>query len=107
MLTEIGAEPILCPIARDSRESLLAALDTARGADFIVTLGGASVGEHDLVAEILGEAGLALDFWKIRMRPGKPLIVGGGAGAGPVRRPGNPGTARGLRQSIRRPGGQR
>ncbi|HLS18170.1 MAG TPA: gephyrin-like molybdotransferase Glp [Paracoccaceae bacterium] len=90
MLTEIGAEPILCPIARDSRESLLAALDTARGADFIVTLGGASVGEHDLVAEIFGEAGLSLDFWKIRMRPGKPLMVGEVAGAVMLGLPGNP-----------------
>src|SRR5690625_682019 len=90
MLTEIGAEPILCPIARDSRESLLAALDTARGADFIVTLGGASVGEHDLVAEIFGEAGLALDFWKIRMRPGKLLMVGEVAGAVMLGLPGNP-----------------
>lgn len=90
MLTEIGAEPILCPIARDSRESLLAALDTARGADFIVTLGGASVGEHDLVAEVFAEAGLSLDFWKIRMRPGKPLMVGEVAGAVMLGLPGNP-----------------
>lgn len=90
MLTEIGAEPIFCPIALDTRESLLAALDSARGADFIVTLGGASVGEHDLVAEVFREAGLSLDFWKIRMRPGKPLMVGQVAGAVMLGLPGNP-----------------
>ncbi|MEL7140046.1 MAG: gephyrin-like molybdotransferase Glp [Pseudomonadota bacterium] len=71
-----GAIPRLCPIARDTRESLLAALEVARGADILVTLGGASVGDHDLVAEVLGGAGLALDFYKIRMRPGKPLMAG-------------------------------
>ena len=76
MLAGIGAEPLLCPIARDSRESLLAALEPARGADFIVTLGGASVGEHDLVASVFGNAGLTLDFYKIAMRPGKPLMAG-------------------------------
>jgi molybdopterin molybdotransferase len=76
MLRAAGAEPRRCPIARDTRASLLAALEAARGADFIVTLGGASVGDHDLVAKVLGEAGLALDFYKINMRPGKPLMAG-------------------------------
>ncbi|MEL6480237.1 MAG: gephyrin-like molybdotransferase Glp [Pseudomonadota bacterium] len=71
-----GGIPRLCPIARDTRESLLTALEAARGADILVTLGGASVGDHDLVAEVLGGAGLALDFYKIRMRPGKPLMAG-------------------------------
>ena len=45
-------------------------------ADLIVTLGGASVGDHDLVQKALGPKGFALDFWKIAMRPGKPLIFG-------------------------------
>lgn len=45
-------------------------------ADVIVTLGGASIGEHDLVRGVLLEAGMELDFWKIAMRPGKPLMVG-------------------------------
>ncbi|HET7410746.1 MAG TPA: molybdopterin molybdotransferase MoeA, partial [Paracoccaceae bacterium] len=90
MLETIGAEPLLCPIARDSRESLLDVLDTARGADFIVTLGGASVGEHDLVASVFGEAGLSLDFWKIRMRPGKPLMVGRLGASVMLGLPGNP-----------------
>ena len=90
MLAAIGAEPVLCPIARDSRQSLLAALEPARGADFIVTLGGASVGEHDLVASILGNAGLTLDFYKIAMRPGKPLMAGLLGEAVMLGLPGNP-----------------
>ncbi|MEO0428807.1 MAG: gephyrin-like molybdotransferase Glp [Pseudomonadota bacterium] len=86
-----GAVPRLCPIARDTRESLLAALDAARGADILVTLGGASVGDHDLVAEVLGDAGLSLDFYKIRMRPGKPLMAGRIAdGPAMLGLPGNP-----------------
>ena len=48
----------------------------AKGADLLVTTGGASVGEHDLVQKVLGKEGLEVDFWKIAMRPGKPLIFG-------------------------------
>ena len=58
------------------------------GADLLVTTGGASVGEHDLVRSVLGEQGLELDFWQIAMRPGKPLDVrrlGGDAAARPAR----------------------
>ncbi len=90
MLDAAGAAPVLCPIARDSRDSLMAALEPARAADFIVTLGGASVGEHDLVASIFGDAGLSLDFWKIRMRPGKPLMAGRLGEAVMLGLPGNP-----------------
>jgi molybdopterin molybdotransferase len=46
------------------------------GADLVVTLGGASVGDHDLIQRALGPQGFVLDFWKIAMRPGKPLIFG-------------------------------
>jgi molybdopterin molybdotransferase len=90
MLTAIGARPLLCPIARDNRASLLAALEPARDADFVVTLGGASVGDHDLVASIFGKAGLTLDFYKIAMRPGKPLMAGRIGDAVMLGLPGNP-----------------
>ncbi len=76
LLAAAGAQPLCCPIARDNRDSLLKALEAAREADFIVTLGGASVGDHDLVAQVFGDAGLTLDFYKIAMRPGKPLMAG-------------------------------
>ena len=90
MLAAAGAEPLPCAIARDSRESLLAALEEAKEADFIVTLGGASVGDHDLVAEVFGSAGLQLDFYKIAMRPGKPLMAGRIGRRVMIGLPGNP-----------------
>ena len=74
LLAAAGAAPRLLPIARDTRPALQAALDAARDADLVVTLGGASVGDHDLVAEVFGRD--RLDFYKIAMRPGKPLMAG-------------------------------
>ena len=71
-----GGEPIDLGIALDSEESLRAMSRGAKGADLLVTTGGASVGEHDLVQKVLGKEGLEVDFWKIAMRPGKPLIFG-------------------------------
>jgi len=62
----------------------------ARGADILVTTGGASVGDHDLVQSVLGEIGLELDFWKIAMRPGKPLIFGSIGDTRVLGLPGNP-----------------
>jgi molybdopterin molybdotransferase len=90
MLTAAGAQPLRCPIARDNRDSLLAALEAAHDADFIVTLGGASVGDHDLVAGVFGDAGLALDFYQIAMRPGKPLMAGKLGAKVMLGLPGNP-----------------
>ena len=72
----LGAEPVLLGIAKDTVEDTLAKVDGARGADLLVTTGGASVGDHDLVQKALTTRGLAVDFWKIAMRPGKPLMWG-------------------------------
>lgn len=85
-----GGEPSLLAIARDDAASLQALAAEARGADLLVTTGGASVGEHDLVRQALGESGLELDFWKIAMRPGKPLLFGRIAGTPLLGLPGNP-----------------
>ncbi len=71
-----GAIPRLCRIARDTAASLADALAEADGADIVVTLGGASVGKHDLVAQLGQSQGFARSFYKIAMRPGKPLICG-------------------------------
>jgi molybdopterin molybdotransferase len=57
-------------------ESIAACVGRAAGADALVVVGGASVGEHDLVQPALAAKGMALDFWRIAMRPGKPLMVG-------------------------------
>jgi len=89
-LREGGAEPVDLGIAPDDRETLQRLLGGAAGTDLLVTTGGASVGDHDLVKSALGAQGMALDFWKIAMRPGKPLMFGR-IGATPVLGlPGNP-----------------
>ena len=90
LVARLGAVPRLCPIARDTRASLLEALEAARGADMIVTLGGASVGDHDLVAQVFGDAGLERAFYRVAMRPGKPLMAGRIGGAMLLGLPGNP-----------------
>ncbi|MEM7614567.1 MAG: molybdopterin molybdotransferase MoeA, partial [Pseudomonadota bacterium] len=89
-LTAAGAAPRILPIARDSLESLNGVLELADGADLVVTLGGASVGDHDLVQEAAVGRGLDLSFYKIAMRPGKPLMAGSMAGTPMIGLPGNP-----------------
>ncbi|MBE0454002.1 gephyrin-like molybdotransferase Glp [Roseovarius autotrophicus] len=85
-----GAVARLLPIARDTRASLEAVLGLAEGNDLIVTIGGASVGDHDLVARLGSELGMARAFYKVAMRPGKPLMAGRMGGAAMVGLPGNP-----------------
>jgi molybdopterin molybdotransferase len=71
-----GGEALNLGIAPDNIDALARLTGDARGADLLVTTGGVSVGEHDLVSSALGGRGLTLDFWKIAMRPGKPLLFG-------------------------------
>jgi molybdopterin molybdotransferase len=85
-----GGEPVNLGIAPDSAAALQSMADGARGADLLVTTGGASVGDHDLVRSALGERGLVLDFWQIAMRPGKPLIFGRIGDTPLLGLPGNP-----------------
>ena len=76
MAEAAGAAVRLLPIARDNVAALGTVLGLAEGADLIVTIGGASVGDHDLVARVAGDMGFAPAFHKIAMRPGKPLMAG-------------------------------
>ncbi len=85
-----GAEVRMLPIARDTLPGLRMLLELATGADVIVTIGGASVGDHDLVARVAGEMGFAPSFWKIAMRPGKPLMAGRFGDGLMLGLPGNP-----------------
>jgi molybdopterin molybdotransferase len=89
---ENGAEVIDLGIVADNRDLLLEAIERARssGVDVLVTLGGASVGDHDLVQSTLVSAGMELDFWRIAMRPGKPLMVGRLGAMQVLGLPGNP-----------------
>jgi molybdopterin molybdotransferase len=87
-----GADVIDLGIVPDNRELLREAVERARvlGVDVLVTLGGASVGDHDLVQSTLIAAGMELDFWRIAMRPGKPLMVGRLGDMQVLGLPGNP-----------------
>lgn len=85
-----GGEPMVLPVAADDRAVLAAAADAARGCDLLVTTGGASVGEHDLIQEAFAARGLALNFWQIAMRPGKPLMFGRLGDLPMIGLPGNP-----------------
>ncbi|GBQ23059.1 molybdopterin biosynthesis protein MoeA [Acetobacter estunensis NRIC 0472] len=90
LLRRAGAEPVILPVARDTPASLREAASGLGAIDLLLTIGGASVGDYDLVKSALGEEGLVTDFWKIAMRPGKPLMFGH-LGATPViGLPGNP-----------------
>ena len=71
-----GGIPMVLPVVPDDRTALAAAIDRTRQAAILVTTGGASVGDHDLVQAALQECGFELDFWKVAMRPGKPLLYG-------------------------------
>ena len=77
-------------IAQDTPESLVTLARTGSAADILVTVGGASVGERDLVSAALRSEGMELDFWKIAMRPGKPLIYGRLGHQRVLGMPGNP-----------------
>ncbi|AXQ94498.1 molybdopterin molybdotransferase MoeA [Cereibacter azotoformans] len=85
-----GAEGRLLPIARDTEDELRTVLDLASDADLIVTIGGASVGDHDLVGKVAAEMGLERAFYKIAMRPGKPLMAGRLRDVPMLGLPGNP-----------------
>jgi molybdopterin molybdotransferase len=85
-----GAEVRMLPIARDTEEDLRQVFQLAEGADLIVTIGGASVGDHDLVGKVASDLGLERAFWKIAMRPGKPLMAGRLGPALMLGLPGNP-----------------
>ncbi len=85
-----GARARLLPIAPDDPDLLATCLRLAEGADVIVTVGGASVGERDLVAGAFAAAGATMDFHKVAMRPGKPLMAGRLGKALVLGLPGNP-----------------
>jgi molybdopterin molybdotransferase len=90
LVTVCGGEALNLGIAADNEDSLRQLAAGATGADLLVTTGGASVGKHDLVHKVLGQEGFALDFWKVAMRPGKPLMFGKAGPTPLLGLPGNP-----------------
>lgn len=85
-----GAEIIDLGVVPDQLDATTAAMRAARHADVLVTIGGASVGERDLVRRALEEAGVELGFWRLALRPGRPLIYGRRDGWRVLGLPGNP-----------------
>ncbi|MFN3623282.1 MAG: gephyrin-like molybdotransferase Glp [Hyphomicrobium sp.] len=90
LVKRFGGEARLLGIAGDSLEALRAKLDLAGDADILVSIGGASVGDRDLVKPALEAHGMALDFWKVAIRPGKPMLFGRRGAQRILGLPGNP-----------------
>ena len=90
LLEDAGAIVQMLPIARDNMSSLRTGFELASGADLLVTIGGASVGDHDLVGDVTAELGMDHAFYKVAMRPGKPLMAGKLGNMAMVGLPGNP-----------------
>ena len=89
-IKECGAEPLQMRIARDRKDDLIEKLKYASAADCIVSSGGVSVGDFDLVKDMLKEMGTEMRFWKVAMKPGKPLAFGVIGGKPTFGLPGNP-----------------
>lgn len=87
---DCGAIPMQLGIARDRREDLVEAFRNAMRADLIVSSGGVSVGDYDLVKDVMKQEGNRMQFWRVAMRPGRPLAFGSMGGVPTVGLPGNP-----------------
>jgi molybdopterin molybdotransferase len=90
MIRRAGGVPVDLGVARDTKDSLRQHFAGARDADLVITTAGVSVGEHDLVRDVLTELGCAMKLWRIRMRPGAPLGFGLLDGKPWIGLPGNP-----------------
>lgn len=90
LVLDCGAIPLQVGIARDQREDLVAKFRAASRADLIVSSGGVSVGDYDLVKEVMKEEGNRMQFWRVAMKPGRPLAFGMLGEVPCVGLPGNP-----------------
>lgn len=90
LVAACGAVPIQLGIARDNKESLRQKLTQALSADCVISSGGVSVGDYDFVKDVLKDMGSSMIFWKVAMKPGKPLAFGVIGGKPAFGLPGNP-----------------
>ena len=90
LVAECGAVAVQLGIAKDTKESLREKLSLAMKADCIISSGGVSVGDYDFVKDVLKEMGSSMIFWKVAMKPGKPLAFGVIGGRPAFGLPGNP-----------------
>jgi molybdopterin molybdotransferase len=89
-IAEVGGVPKYLGIARDRAEDVRALVEQALACDMVLTTGGVSAGDHDHVRAALASAGVTLDFWKVAMKPGKPLAAGRAGNTPVFALPGNP-----------------
>jgi len=87
---ELGAEPLLLGIARDNRESLVEKINAGLQADGLITTAGVSMGDRDLVCEVLDALGVERRFWQVDIKPGRPTAFGLKNGKPVFSLPGNP-----------------
>ena len=103
LLTQWGAEPVDLGIARDTPDAVRASLEQAENLDLLVTIGGASVGDHDHLRQVFAEMGGALAFEKIALKPGKPTWFGHLPDTPVLGLPGNPVSALVVAELVLRP----
>jgi molybdopterin molybdotransferase len=101
---EAGCEPVVLPNVPDDMAATLAALREGLTADVLLTCGGVSVGDYDLVKDAFASLGIEAGFWKVRIKPGKPLIFGRRGATPVVGLPGNPMSAMVTFEALVRPG---
>ena len=89
-IIDCGGIPLQIGIAKDTREDLVSKFKAALRADIIVSSGGVSVGDYDLVKDVMKEVGNKMQFWRVAMRPGRPLALGSMGGVPMFGLPGNP-----------------
>lgn len=104
MIREAGCEPVVLPNVPDDLEKTIAALREGLAADVLLTIGGVSVGDYDFVKDAFDKVGVAAGFWKVRIKPGKPLIFGVYEKTPVIGLPGNPMSAMVTFEALVRPG---
>jgi len=90
LVSESGAIPVDCGIATDNLDATRAAFQRAAECDLIISTGGVSVGDFDVVRDAMESLGASMEFWKVRLKPGKPLALGVIGGTPAFGLPGNP-----------------
>ncbi|MDA9180106.1 molybdopterin molybdotransferase MoeA [Emcibacteraceae bacterium] len=93
LIKENGGIPVNLTTARDTLDDVKAKISKVKDVDIFVSIGGVSVGDYDIIKDVLKDAGLKVDFWKVAMKPGKPIVYGDFKGIHYFGMPGNPSSA--------------
>lgn len=93
LIKENGSIPVNLGTARDTLDDVKAKISKVKDVDIFVSIGGVSVGDYDIIKDVLKDAGLKVDFWKVAMKPGKPIVYGDFKGIHYFGMPGNPSSA--------------